>query len=113
MKLLITALLATTLVAPRHHVKMQDQPAPQRIAQIQAALKEHGFEPGTTWAETKEVCRNIADDHEWQTDHAPDVRVLILIGLGGPHSDSQVTQIKGGRLDQDQRDEAARRRGAQ
>ena len=88
--------------------KTQMQPAPQRIAEIQAALKAHGYDPGTTWEETQGVCRRIADEHRWQTDHAPDARVLILLGLGGPHSDPAVTQMQGGRLDQDQRTEAAR-----
>jgi hypothetical protein len=84
------------------------QPSPQRVAEIQATLKAHGYDPGTTGEETQEVCRKIAEEHRWQTDHAPDVRVLILIGLGGPHSDSAVAQMKGNRLDQDQRAEAAR-----
>ena len=86
---------------------VQAQPTPERIAEIQAALKAHGYEPGATWEETQEVCRKIADEHMWQTDHAPDVRVLILLGLGGPHSDPAVTQMQGDRLDKDQRTEAA------
>jgi hypothetical protein len=99
---------------PKKHLKKrpadkaQMQPTLQRIAEIQAALKSHGYEPGTTWVETREVCRKIADQHMWQTDHAPDVRVLILIGLGAPHSDADVAQMQGGRLDHDQRAEAAR-----
>ena len=87
----------------------QAQPAPERIAEIQAALKAHGYEPGDTWEETQEVCRKIADEHMWQTDHAPDARVLILLGLGGPHSDPAVTQMQGDRLDNDQRTDAARK----
>lgn len=55
--------------------KTQMQPSPQRIAEIQAALKAHGYDPGTTWEETQEVCRKIADEHQWQTDHPPDARV--------------------------------------
>ncbi len=107
------SLLART--PPKKHAKhvaegAQMQPSPQRIAEIQAALKAHGYEPGTTWEETQEACRRIADEHLWQTDHAPDLRVLILIGLGGPHSDPVVAQMEGGRLDQDQRAEAARDR---
>jgi hypothetical protein len=110
-------LFAASLVAgtpqkkhPKKHgaEKAQMQPTPQRIAEIQAALKAHGYDLGTTWEETQEVCRKIADAHMWQTDHAPDARVLILIGLSGPHSDPAVAQMKGGRLDQDQRAEAAR-----
>ena len=106
---------AASLVAgtpPKKHKppleRAQMQPAPQRVAEIEAALKAHGYEPGTTWEGTQEVCRKIANEHLWQTDHAPDVRVLILIGLGGPHSDPAVAQMKGGRLDQDQRAEAVR-----
>lgn len=64
--------------------------------------------PGTTWEERQEVCQRIADQHQWQTDHAPDARVLILLGLAGPHADPAVAQMKGGRLDQGQRAEAAR-----
>jgi hypothetical protein len=88
---------------------VQSQPAPERIAEIQAALKAHGYEPGDTWEETQEVCRKIADEHMWQTDHAPDARVLILLGLGGPHSDPDVTQMQDDRLDKDQRTDAARK----
>ena len=94
----------------RPAAKLQMQPSPQRIAEIQAALKAHGYDPGGTWEETQEVCRKIADEHLWQTDHAPDARVLILLGLGAPHSDPAVAQAAGGRLDKDQRAEAARAR---
>jgi hypothetical protein len=95
---------------PKKHraEKAQMQPSQLRIVEIEAALKAHGYEPGTTWEETREVCRKIADEHMWQTDHAPDVRVLILIGLVGPHSDPAVAQMYGGRLDHDQREEASR-----
>jgi hypothetical protein len=89
-------------------LQMQMQPSPQRIAEIQAALKANGYEPGTNWEETQEACRKIADEHLWQTDHAPDVRVLILLGLGGQHSDLGVAQMNGSRLDRDQRVEAQR-----
>jgi hypothetical protein len=110
----LISLLAASLFAktpPTNHSKnaesVQEQPAPERIAEIQAALKAHGYEPGDTWEETREVCRKIADEHMWQTDHAPDARVLILLGLGGPHSDPAVTQMQGDRLDNDQRVDAA------
>jgi hypothetical protein len=109
-------LVAASLFArtpPATHSKnaesVQAQPTPERIAEIQAALKAHGYEPGATWEETQEACRKIADEHMWQTDHAPDVRVLILLGLGGPHSDPAVAQMQGDRLDKDQRTEAARK----
>jgi hypothetical protein len=112
--LFFAASLTSGTAPAKHHKKhpvekAQMQPTPQRIAAIQAALKAHGYEPGTTWEETQEVCRTIADEHMWQTDHAPDVRVLTLIGLGGPHSDPAVAQMQGARLDQDQRAEAARK----
>jgi hypothetical protein len=96
----------------RAAAKLQMQPSAQRIDEIQTALRAHGYDPGSTWEETQEVCRRIADEHMWQTDHAPDVRVLILVGLGGPHSDPAVAQANGGRLDKDQRTEAARERQA-
>ncbi len=112
----LISLLAASLFAKTpstNHSKnsesVQAQPAPERIAEIQAALKAHGYEPGDTWEETREVCRKIADEHMWQTDHAPDARVLILLGLGGPHSDPAVTQMQGDRLDNDQRIDAAHR----
>ena len=110
----LISLLAASLFAKtpstshsKNSESVQAQPAPERIAEIQAALKAHGYEPGDTWEETREVCRKIADEHMWQTDHAPDARVLILLGLGGPHSDPSVTQMQGDRLDNDQRIDAA------
>jgi len=112
----LISLLAASLFAKTpstNHSKnsesAQAQPSPERIAEIQSALKAHGYEPGDTWEETREVCRKIADEHMWQTDHAPDARVLILLGLGGPHSDPAVTQMQGDRLDKDQRTDAARK----
>jgi hypothetical protein len=41
-----------------------------------------------------EVCRRIDDEYMWQTDHAPGVRVLTLIRLGGAHSDPGVAQMR-------------------
>jgi hypothetical protein len=95
---------------PKKHIaeKSQMQPTPLRVAEIQTALKAHGYEPGRTWQETQEVCRRIADERMWQTDHAPDARVLMLIGLAGPHSDLVVAAMRGGRLDHDQRAQALR-----
>ena len=108
---LVAASLFARTPSTANHSKnaesVQAQPTSERIAEIQAALTAHGYEPGATWEETQEVCRKIADDHMWQTDHAPDVRVLILLGLGGPHSDPAVTQMQGDRLDKDQRTDAA------
>lgn len=112
----LISLLAASLFAStpttRHSKSSESgpaQPSPERIAEIQAALTAHGYEPGATWEETQEICRKIANEHRWQTDHAPDARVLILLGLGGPHSDPAVTQMQGDRLDNDQRTEATHR----
>lgn len=69
----------------------QTQPDGKRIKQIQAALVEHGYKPGKNWQETQEILRGVARDHQWQTHRAPDARVLILLGLGNPHSDPDVT----------------------
>jgi len=98
------------MTKPKKHVSenVQMRPTPQRMAEIQSALRAHRYEPGSTWEETQEICRKIADEHMWQTDHAPDARVLILLGLAGPHSDPTVAQTHGSRLDKDQRAEAAR-----
>ena len=69
----------------------QTQPDAKRVKEIQAALVEHSYEPGKNWHETQEILRGIARDHQWQTHRAPDARVLILLGLGNPHSNSDVT----------------------
>jgi hypothetical protein len=90
MKYLLILLFATTLYASPKRGQLQ--PTPQRVAEIQRALKSHGYDPGTTWKETRESCRKIADEHKWQITTAPDARVLILIGLGGPNSDLNVTK---------------------
>jgi hypothetical protein len=88
--------------APKHKTKKgQMQPDPQRIAEIQAALTAHGYAPGNTWLETKEVCRKIADEHGWQNMYAPDTRVLILLGL--TNNDPDVATLPGNQLDKDQR----------
>lgn len=70
----------------------QMQPDPNRVKQIQAALLAHGFESGKTWPQTQEILRGIARGHGWQTHRAPDARVLILLDLGNPHSDPEVTK---------------------
>jgi hypothetical protein len=102
---------ANATTSPKKHStpSTQMRPSADRIAEIKSALKAHGYEPGSTWEETQTACRKIADEHGWQTDHAPDARVLILFGLAGPHSDPAVAQMPGGRLDHDQRAEATRR----
>jgi hypothetical protein len=92
MRYLLILFFATTLyAAPKTKQHVQTQPTPQRVAEIQVALKSHGYNPGITWKETQESCRKIADAHQWQILTAPDARVLILIGLGGPNSDISVT----------------------
>lgn len=106
---LILGANATTSPKKRSTANAQMRPSADRILEIQSALKAHGYDPGTTWEETQQVCRRIADEHMWQADHAPDARVLILLGLAGPHSDPAVAQMLGGRLDHDQRTEATRR----
>ena len=68
----------------------QTQPDAKRIKQIQSALIEHDYQPGKNWPETKEVLKQIAREHQWQTQRVPDARVLILLGLGNQHSDPYV-----------------------
>ena len=89
--------------APKKHSKKgQTQPDPARVVQIQEALTAHGYEPGNSWGETQEVCRKIADEHGWQNMHAPDTRVLILLGLA-PNLDPEVATLPGNALDRDER----------
>jgi hypothetical protein len=91
--------------------KGQKVPSPQRVVEIHDALVANGFPTGTSWPEIQATCRKIQEDHLWQTDHAPDARVLILIGLGGPHSNPGVIEEKStNRLDEAQRIESARRK---
>lgn len=97
---------------PKHEPKGQTQPSTTRVAEIQKALKEHGFTPGTTWEETQEITRQIADQHLWQTDHAPDARVLIMLGLGGKNADPCVLEMQDNHLDIAARKEAARKAAA-
>ena len=68
----------------------QTQPDPKRQAQIRAALVEHGYQPGKTWPQTQDILRQIAREHHWQSKHAPDARVLILLGLGNKYSDPNI-----------------------
>lgn len=71
----------------------QTQPDPKRQTQIRAALVSHGYEPGKNWHETQEILRQIARDHHWQHTHAPDARVLILLGLGNKYSNPDVLEM--------------------
>lgn len=93
-------LIVGSIMLPMAHAR-QTQPDSKRVKQIQTALVEHSHAPGKTWAETQETLRSIAKSRGWQTQHAPDARVLILLGLGNTHSDSQVldwptTRLEGG-----------------
>lgn len=90
-----TALLIITTVL----YAKQMQPDPKRILEIKAALVAHGYEPGKSWPEVQEVLRGIARDHHWQTHHAPDARVLILLGLGNKYSNPDVTNEGRNHLD--------------
>lgn len=83
-RFILAVLLATSLSAK------QTQPDIKRVKQIQAALIQHGYEPGKTWPQTQEILRGIARNHGWQIHHAPDARVLIYLDLGNEHSDSTV-----------------------
>jgi hypothetical protein len=74
-------------------------PDAKRQAQIQAALVSHGYKAGKSWPETQEILRSIAKDHHWQTTHAPDARVLILLGLGNKYSDEQILNWSKNHLD--------------
>ena len=78
----------------------QRVPDAKRQHEIRAALVEHGYKSGRTWPETQEILRDIAREHHWQHVHAPDARVLILLGLGNEHSDPQVLEPQINRLDQ-------------
>jgi hypothetical protein len=83
----ITAMLTITAML---HAAPQKQPDAKRVLEIRAALITHGYEPGKSWTEVQELLRGIAREHGWQTHHAPDARVLILLGLGNEHSDPYV-----------------------
>lgn len=99
---LIFALLAVVVAfgAPPK-TKLQKQPSPERITEIQKALVAHGYQSGRDWFETKEVCRKVADEHGWQNMWAPDTRVLILLGVSP--NDPTIAAKSGNRLDQQSR----------
>ena len=80
----------------------QREPDAKRTKEIQAALVTHGFEckPTGKWDnQTRLALHDIAKAHGWQTAHVPDARVLILLELGGPHSDPYVATQTGNHLD--------------
>jgi hypothetical protein len=99
------------LASPKTKLKKgQRQPDAARVAEIQAALVANGYESGKTWDETKEILRDIADKREWQTDYAPDARVLgCVLHLGNVNFDSYVCDAPPNKLDQLQRAEKDKR----
>ncbi len=96
---IVVGLLIWWILAPITCRARQTQPDMKRIKQIQVALIDHGYAPGKTWHETQEILRTIAQNHHWQTHRAPDARVLILLGLGNEHSDTDVLTEPKNRLD--------------
>lgn len=88
---ILIGLLIWWIMAPLYCIGKQLQPDPKRVLEIRAALITHGYEPGKTWPEIQMQLREIARLHHWQTRHAPDARVLILLGLGNKYSDESVT----------------------
>lgn len=69
----------------------QTTPDIKRVHEIQAALVAHGYKSGKSWEATQATLRTIAAEHGWQTHRAPDARVLIFLGLGNKHSNTDVT----------------------
>lgn len=89
-RLLCVLLLASSLTAKGKPGQLV--PDPKRQAVIRTALLEHGYQSGKTWVQTQDILREIALEHHWQVQHAPDARVLILLGLGNPYSDPSVAE---------------------
>jgi len=96
-KVVLFILIAISVISSVFGKQMQ--PDPKRQAEIRHALVEHGYQAGKTWLETQEILRQIARDHHWQHTHAPDARVLILLGLGNRYSNSAVTEEGRNHLD--------------
>jgi hypothetical protein len=71
----------------------QLQPDAKRQREIRTALTQHGYPAGKTWNDTQVILKGIAQEHHWQRTHAPDARVLILLGLGSKHSDPAVLDL--------------------
>src|SRR5271155_1090842 len=88
LKSLLILFLSATLTSAN-----QLQPDAKRQKEIRTALVTHGYQAGRTWSETQEILKGIAKEHNWQRTHAPDARVLILLGLGGKHSDPAVLDM--------------------
>lgn len=92
--------------APKKKVVGQKEIRPARALEIQKALVSHGYDVQVTgvWDyQTKVALFKIADGMEWQINHVPDARVLILLGLGNPMSNPAIAQQKGGQIDQEER----------
>lgn len=87
-RLICVLLLASSLTAKGKPGQLV--PDPKRQAAIRAALVEHGYESGKTWVQTQDILREIARVHHWQHVHAPDARVLILLGIGNKYSNPAV-----------------------
>jgi len=79
----------------------QKEPNRERVLEIQNALVSHGYTVEVTgkWDhQTQVALYKIADGMEWQVNHVPDARVLILLGLS--KGDPMLAQQKGDHLDQ-------------
>jgi len=90
--LLVASSCSAGPVKPKPGQKIPDQ---KRVLEIQHALVDHHYLPkeGITgkWdIQTTDSLRKIATEHCWQTRHAPDARVLILLGLS--KGDPEVTK---------------------
>jgi hypothetical protein len=101
MKILLIWLIVMVLVILGFETAnaKQTQPDPKRVLEIKQALIAHGYEPGKSWPQVQELLRGIAREHGWQTHHAPDARVLILLGLGNKYSDPAVALAGHNHLD--------------
>jgi len=97
--LLVLALVFSTNLCAKGRPG-QRVPDAKRQHEIRQALVEHGYKSGKTWSETQEILRDIAREHHWQHTHAPDARVLILLGLGNKYSDPQVLEMPLNRLEE-------------
>jgi hypothetical protein len=80
-------------------VARQTVPDFKRQIQIKASMIAHGYKIGRTWPETVVILKQIARDHHWQSRHAPDARVLILLGLGNKYSNPDVLYEPPSRLE--------------
>jgi hypothetical protein len=92
-RLLVFLLLISMCVTDASSRTRQTLPDLKRQKQIREALVLHGYAPGRNWTETVQVLKQIAREHHWQFKHAPDARVLILLGLGNKYSDPAVLAL--------------------